>query len=381
VVLDNARDTEHVRPLLPGAPGCLALITSRNRLTGLAATEGAHLLTVDLLTPAQARDLLTGRLGSHRTAADPAAVNEIVTRCAGLPLALAIVAARAAAQPHIPLSTLAQELRETDSRLDALDGGDPATRVRAVFSWSYPALSADAAQLFRLLGLHPGPDTALAGVSPARARARALVTELICGNLLTEHASGRYTFHDLLRAYATELVATQDSDTTRRAATHRMLDHYLHSAHAADALLTCTRDPIALAPIRPGAFPEEPAHHQQALAWLTSEHPVILSPSSRPPPASTPTSGNSPQPSPPSSTAKETGPRWPPPRPPPCTPHNARTTSPDRPTPTADSDSSSPGSTTPTTPTPTTRSPWTCSANSATTPARPASIKISAGSP
>ncbi|MER5435722.1 BTAD domain-containing putative transcriptional regulator [Streptomyces sp. NPDC002588] len=281
VVLDNARDAEQVRPLLPGAPGCLALVTSRNRLTGLAATEGAHLLSVDLLTPGQARDLLTGRLGPHRTAAEPAAANEIVTRCAGLPLALAIVAARAAAQPRIPLTTLAQELREADSCLDALDGGDPATQVRSVFSWSYQALNTDAARLFRLLGLHPGPDTALPAVAALagvpQVRARALVTELTRGNLLTEHTPGRYIFHDLLRAYATELVTTHDSDTTRRSAAHRMLDHYLHTAHTADSLLTCTRDPIALAPARPGAFPEEPTDHHQALTWLTAEHPVLLS--------------------------------------------------------------------------------------------------------
>ncbi|MGW0584977.1 ATP-binding protein, partial [Streptomyces sp. NPDC002920] len=281
VVLDNARDAEQVRPLLPGTPGCLALITSRNRLTGLAATEGAHLLSVDLLTPGQARDLLTGRLGPHRTAAEPAAVNEIVTQCAGLPLALAIVAARATAQPRIPLTTHAHELREADSRLDALDGGDPATQVRAVFSWSYQALSADAARLFRLLGLHPGPDTtlpavaALAGLPPTRTCA--LLTELTRGNLLTEHTPGRYALHDLLRIYATELVTTQDSAATRRAATHRLLDHYMHTAHAADALLTPRRRvPVSPAPAQPGAAAEELLDRREALAWFTAENPVVL---------------------------------------------------------------------------------------------------------
>ena len=290
VVLDNARDAAQVRPLLPGAPGCLALVTSRNRLAGLAATEGAHLLAVDLLTTDQARELLTGRLGARRTGAEPAAVDEIVTRCAGLPLALAIVAARAADRPHIPLGTLADELRAADGRLDALDGGDgdPATQVRAVLSWSYQALSADAARLFRLLGLHPGPDTALpavvalAGLAPARTRA--LLTELIRGNLLTEHTSGRYTCHDLLRAYATELITTHDSDATRRAATHRMLDHYLHTAHAADALLTRRQDPINLDPAQPGAQPEELGNRREALAWFTAEHSVVLAAVEQAPP-------------------------------------------------------------------------------------------------
>ncbi|WP_326757594.1 NB-ARC domain-containing protein [Streptomyces phaeochromogenes] len=137
VVLDSARDAEQVRPLLPGAPGCMALATSRRQLTGLAAAEGAHLLTLGLLSRAEALDLLTIRLGPHRTAADPEAIREIIDRCAGLPLALAIVAARAAAQPGLPLARLAQELRLAESRLDALDGGDPASRIRAVFSWSY----------------------------------------------------------------------------------------------------------------------------------------------------------------------------------------------------------------------------------------------------
>ncbi|MEC4021148.1 NB-ARC domain-containing protein, partial [Streptomyces sp. H27-D2] len=149
MVLDNARDAEQVRPLLPGAPGCLALVTSRNRLTSLVAAEGARLLTVDLLAPAEARALLTSRLGARRVAAEPAAVRELVVRCAGLPLALAIVAARAADRPRLPLAALADELREAGRRLDALDCGDPATQVRAVFSWSYHALSADAARLFR----------------------------------------------------------------------------------------------------------------------------------------------------------------------------------------------------------------------------------------
>ncbi|MFJ3671215.1 BTAD domain-containing putative transcriptional regulator [Streptomyces sp. NPDC090106] len=281
VVLDNARDAEQVRPLLPGAPGCLALVTSRNRLTGLAATEGARLLPVDLLSPAQARNLLTGRLGPARTDAEPAAVDEIVTRCAGLPLALAVVAARAAARPHVPLATHAQELRESDSRLDALDGGDPATRLRAVFSWSYQALSSDAARLFRLLGLHPGPHTALPAVAALAAlppdRARALLSELTLGNLLTEHTPGRYALHDLLRIYAAELVNGEDSAAARHAATHRLLDHYLHTAHAADRLLTPRRHvPAGLAPAVPGAAPERLLDRRQALDWFAAETPVVL---------------------------------------------------------------------------------------------------------
>ncbi|MFI6645477.1 AfsR/SARP family transcriptional regulator [Streptomyces sp. NPDC050504] len=278
ILLDNARDADQVRPLLPGAPGCLTLVTSRNRLTSLAVAEGAQLLAVDLLTPGQARDLLTSRLGARRVAAEPAAVEEIVARCAGLPLALAVVAARAAAQPSFPLALLAEELRRDGSRLDALDGGDPASQVRAVFSWSYRTLSPDAARMFRLLGLHPGPDVA----APAAAavahvtepHARTLLAELTRAHLLTEHVPGRYAFHDLLRAYAVELARARDRD--RREATHRMLDHYLHTARTADALLTPQPHPIALPPARPGAAPQEHADHQESLAWFTAEHRVLV---------------------------------------------------------------------------------------------------------
>lgn len=278
ILLDNARDADQVRPLLPGAPGCLTLVTSRNRLTSLAVAEGAQLLAVDLLTPGQAQDLLTGRLGARRVAAEPAAVKEIIARCAGLPLALAVVAARAAAQPSFPLALLAEELRRDGSRLDALDGGDPASQVRAVFSWSYRTLSPDAARMFRLLGLHPGPDVAApaaAAVAHVTApHARTLLAELTRAHLLTEHNPGRHAFHDLLRAYAVELARAHDRD--RREATHRMLDHYLHTARTADALLTPQPHPIALPPARPGAVPQEHADHQESLAWFTAEHRVLV---------------------------------------------------------------------------------------------------------
>ena len=280
VVLDNARDEEQVRPLLPGAVGCMALVTSRNRLTGLAATEGAHLLAVDPLTPAAARAVLAERLGAGRVAAEPAAVADVVTWCAGLPLALAVVSARAAAQPHRPLGTLADELRETGGRLDALDGGEESSQVRAVFSWSYSALSSAAARLFRLLALHPGPDldqraaAALAGVPPERVRP--LLAELTGGHLLVEHVPGRYAFHDLLRVYAAELVTTYDDQWERRSALHRMMDHYLHSARAADILVTPQPNPVEAPAPRPGANAVAFEDYGRALAWLAAEHPVLL---------------------------------------------------------------------------------------------------------
>jgi len=134
VVLDNARDAEQVRALLPGAPGCLAIVTSRNRLTGLIARDGAHPLSLDMLTPAGARELLTRRLGAERVGSEPNAVEEIISRCARLPLALAIAAARAAASPGFPLAHFAAEMRDAGQVLDPFGGDDAATDVRAVFS-------------------------------------------------------------------------------------------------------------------------------------------------------------------------------------------------------------------------------------------------------
>jgi DNA-binding SARP family transcriptional activator len=281
VVLDNAYDAEQVRPLLPGAPGSLVVVTSRCELSGLVAAEGAYPLTLDLLSAVEARQLLTRRLGADRIAGEPAAVDEIIALCARLPLALAIVAARAAARPGFPLAALASQLCAARGRLDAFADGDSATDVRAVFSWSYDTLGADAARLFRLLGLHPGPDIAppaaasLAGLPPRQVGR--LLAELSRAHLIAERTPGRYVFHDLLRAYAAELVRTVDTGAERRAALHRMLDHYLRTAHRADRLLYPFRDPIALPPHQEGtAAAEDLTDHGQALEWFTAEHPVLL---------------------------------------------------------------------------------------------------------
>ncbi|MGI5215661.1 BTAD domain-containing putative transcriptional regulator [Plantactinospora sp. CA-290183] len=274
VLLDNARDVEQIRPLLPATPGCLVLTTSRDQLTPLVATEGAWPLFLNLLTEEEARDLLTRRLGRDRIAAESATVDDIIARCARLPLALAVVAARAAGQPGFPLAVLATELRDAADGLDPFHGGDPATDVRAVFSGSYRTLTSGAARLFRLLGLHPGPDVgqpaaaSLAGLSSAQVRP--LLIELTRTHLLTEHRPGRYAFHDLLRLYARELAGTDDGDR------HRMFDHYLHSADAAARLLDPHREPITRSAPVDGVTPERFADHARALSWYTTEKPVLL---------------------------------------------------------------------------------------------------------
>ncbi|HEY7266020.1 MAG TPA: tetratricopeptide repeat protein [Trebonia sp.] len=277
IVLDNARDEQQIRPLLPASPGSLVLVTSRNQLTGLAAAYGARLITLDVLTHREAVRLLSSRIGHDRAAAAPEAITEIATLCACLPLALAVAAARAAARPRFALADLAAGLRDTAGRLDALDPGDPAACVRAVFSWSYQQLSPEAARMFRLLGVHPGPDiTAAAAASLAaldKPGARRLLRELTRAHLIAEHVPGRYAFHDLLRAYAT--AQARDTDTDTVAATARLLDHYLHTASTASLFLQPTRDPITVAELTPGTVPEPLAHYSQAMTWFDAEHEVL----------------------------------------------------------------------------------------------------------
>jgi transcriptional regulator with XRE-family HTH domain len=282
IILDNARDEAQVRPLLPGSAPCLVVVTSRRQLAGLAATDCAHLLNVDVLTHAEADEMLSRRLGPDLVDGESAAVAELIGLCARLPLALAIVAARHAARPARPLRALVEELRPAQDRLtvlDATDVADAVTSVRAVFSWSYQSLTQPAARMFRLLAVHPGPDittaaaASVAGVSPKRARQ--VLTELVLANLLAEHADGRYTCHDLLRAYAAEQASCSDSDADRRAAMHRMLDHYLHTAFGA-ALLLDQVDPDARpAALVPGVVPEELADRREAYAWFEAERPVL----------------------------------------------------------------------------------------------------------
>ncbi|WP_432974272.1 BTAD domain-containing putative transcriptional regulator [Dactylosporangium sp. CA-233914] len=280
LVLDNARDADQVRPLLPGSPGCMVIVTSRNHLTGLAAVEGAVPLVLDAIPAPDARQLLVNRLGSARTAAEPRAVDEIIARCAGLPLALAIAAARASTHPTFRLSALASELQDTRGSLDAFSGEDAASDLRRVFSSSYRTLSDAAARLFRLLGQHPGPDIAaaaaasLAGV-PA-GEAQSLLSEVARAHLITEHLPGRYTFHDLLRSYAAELVHRVEPERERRAAIGRTLEHYVHAAHAAAMALYPQSDPIALDPPDVAVTPEEHLDADRALAWFAAERAVLV---------------------------------------------------------------------------------------------------------
>jgi DNA-binding SARP family transcriptional activator/Tfp pilus assembly protein PilF len=278
IVLDNARDARHVRPLLPGGASCVVLITSRGRLASMVAAEAAYPLSLDVLTAAEARELLASRLGRERVAAEPDAASELVMLCACMPLALAIAASRAALQPGMSLAMLAGALRDSRGRLAALDAGEGIS-VEAVFSWSYDQLPGPAKRMFRLLGIHPGPDitvaaaASLAAASPAEAGA--MLRQLEEASLVYEHIPGRYRFHDLLRGYAAGRARAEDGQTSQDAATHRALDHYVHSAYAADQHLRPV--PAAMAPIPPlrGVMPEQAGDSRQAMAWFGAEHDVL----------------------------------------------------------------------------------------------------------
>ncbi|MER6535765.1 BTAD domain-containing putative transcriptional regulator [Streptomyces sp900105755] len=280
VVLDNALDSEQVRPLLPAPHGCLAVITSRHQLQGLMAVEGAHSVTLSPLDESEARQLLAHRLGEARVEREEHAVAEIISLCERLPLALAIVSARAALNPGYPLSAIADELRVSHGSLDAFSGEPPLADARCVFSWSYQALTPEAARLFRLLALHPGPDCSVAAAASLTAtrprQVRTHLTELVRAHLLFENEPGRFSSHSLLRAYAAELIDELDTSDVAAAATTRVLDHYLHSAHAAETVLAPHRERITLRRHAVHTLPERFPNQRAAADWFDRERPVLL---------------------------------------------------------------------------------------------------------
>ena len=280
IVLDNASNAAQVRPLLPGSPGCLVVVTSRNQMAGLVAAEGAALVELEVLSDAEAHEMLVRRLGQDRVAAESGAADEIIEACARLPLALSVAVGRAGSgRSRRPLAELAAELRDARNRLDALEDDDVATDMRAVLSWSYDQLSPAAARMFRLLGLHPGSDISLSAAASLagipRAEAGTALRELARTHMVTEYVSGRFTFHDLLRVYAADQAERLDAAPERNAAMHRVLDHYLHTATSASQRFSPFRSPLRLAPPQPGVRPADMADKDQAMAWFDAEIQVL----------------------------------------------------------------------------------------------------------
>lgn len=280
IVLDNAHELEQVAPLLPGSPTCAVLVTSRDRLTGLVTAHGAHLLPVDVLPESEARELLARRLGAERLAAEPEAVDDLLARCGGYPLALAIIAGRAAAHPGFPLRALADELRDGTARLAALDEGDPTADLSSVLSWSYTDLPAVEAEMFALLGSAPGTELGVPAVAslaavPA-ARARTVLRALERASLVQQSVPGRWRMHDLVHLYAGERARQDLSEHTRDAALDRLLGFYLHTAENAERLINSDTQPLQLGSPEPGVEPLAFDDEGAALAWFDTEHTNLL---------------------------------------------------------------------------------------------------------
>lgn len=278
ILLDNARDVEQVKPLLPGSPGSAAVVTSRYQLTGLAVSHGAQMTTLSPPSLAAARTFLARRIGAGRMAAEPEAADAIIAHSGHLPLAMAIVAGRAMAHPEFRLADIVDELRRSRGSLDAF-AVDISADARSCFSWSYQLLSPDAARLFRLMSLRCGTDISIEAAGSLLgvpvARAGTLMRELKGTGLVMENRPRRFTVHDLVDAYARELCLSVDDDAIREAAVGRLLDHYLHSALAAQRLLQPYREPVRPGPVAPGVTPEVFRDYNEALTWLARERAVM----------------------------------------------------------------------------------------------------------
>jgi tetratricopeptide (TPR) repeat protein len=281
IVLDNAADAEQVRPLLPGSATCLTLVTSRRRLSGLMARDGGARIALDVLPPDEAVRLLRQVIGSDRVDAEPEAAAELARRCAYVPLALRIVGDRLADRPQWSIADVVEDLAEESERLDVLaTEDDENTQIRTVFSWSYRALSPETARAFRLLGLNPGPDISLpaaaALLGTTTATARRQLDALTNVHLLDEPIRARYQFHDLMRTYAAERAAQDEDDDERTSATERLLEWYLHTAHAALRTFHPAHPEIPIDP--PSASFHLPNFKDldHALAWCEAEHVSLL---------------------------------------------------------------------------------------------------------
>jgi DNA-binding SARP family transcriptional activator len=277
IVLDNAADTGQIVPLLPGSPTVAVLVTSRNQLSGLVTAHGARHIPVDVLSDHEARNLLTARLGTVRVAAEPEAVDELLTYCGGYPLALSIIAGRAQTHPRLALATLAAELREAG--LNALNDNDPAASLPSVLSWSYHALADQHARVFGLLATAPGPDINLAAATSLSGlpveETRTVLRELEQASLLSQNSTGRYRMHDLVRRFATERAHRDQPEPDRDAALHRVIDFYLRTAHFADQLLDPYRVPIHLDPPAHGCQPQPLPGFAAAVEWFETENACL----------------------------------------------------------------------------------------------------------
>jgi len=281
IMLDNAASAAQVRPLLPGASHSVVLVTSRDRLSGLVAHQGAQRVTVPTFNAAQAVELLTSATSGHRVGDTPHEVTELARLCGRLPLALRIAAERAASRPHMPLRDLIQDLRDESALWGALatDDEEEAHAVRSVFAWSYRVLDQRAARMFRLLGLHPGADfdagaAALLADVPVR-EARQTLDMLVGAHLVEQTGSDRFRFHDLLRSYSQAQLRQEEPPQDRAGALDRLLRWYLLTADTAARASGSHLRHLA-PPDLPDITTRGFADTAQALRWFEREHTNLM---------------------------------------------------------------------------------------------------------
>jgi tetratricopeptide (TPR) repeat protein len=278
ILLDDAADAAQVLPLLPAGGGCFVLVTSRQRMAGLADSHDAAPLSLDALSADDGRALAAKLIGARGAAADSDLLDQLIAACGGLPLTLTIACAWLGPSSDVKLRTGIAEL--TRARLVADEDGYTPAGLAAVISLACRQLDDPAARLFRLLSVHPGADLAasaaasLAGLD-IDAASRALA-ELSSAYLLARDRHGRYRLAEQLAAQAHDQSAGHDSPAERQAATRRLLDHYLHTAHTADRLLFPHRPALAIGAAAAGVRPEPLASPDEALRWLVAEHRVLL---------------------------------------------------------------------------------------------------------
>lgn len=276
VLLDNAGTVDQVRPLLPSSPGSLALVTSRDRLAGLVARDGARRLDLDLLPMADAVTLLTAVLGQDRVGAEPQAAEDLVAACAYLPLALRIAAADLVDRPGRSLAEHVALLVGGD-RLATLElDGDSQSAIRAVFDQSYRSLAAEEQRAFRLVGLVPGADFTAAAVASILDTPPDVVDKLLDrlrdAHLVSEPAVGRYALHDLLRDYAAACSAVEDGEDCQAATLDRLAGWYTRWVDPAVRLLY----PEVVRLREPDERDHVFADRETAVAWLDAESRNIV---------------------------------------------------------------------------------------------------------
>jgi tetratricopeptide (TPR) repeat protein len=280
LILDNVRNSAHVTPLVVRSPACCVLITSRRRLTGVTSHHNAQTIELDYLSETDSRQVLAARIGPARTTAEPGPTGKIIRQCAGLPLALTIVAARAAAQPNMLLSSMSAELDRCLGSLGAQPATDFTSALTAALLSSYQSLEPSAARGFRLLGLLPvadvnvGAATVLTGQSIAETRR--LLGDLNATHLVQQYSPERYRMHDLVRLYAAGRINAECTPRQVSEATRRLATYYLSAAHARERLLYPHRQPIRVTVTGFDLAPETGLDDVSALDWFDVELPMLL---------------------------------------------------------------------------------------------------------